>query len=77
MLGFPCFSLADSGFFNALRAKKLKKLVLLAARVAGCAKRPRTLLLSDTAFGGAEAWNQANRNPNTDLGFTQTIAKLS
>ena len=36
MLGFPWISLADSGLFNGLRAKKTKFLAALTTRVSGC-----------------------------------------
>jgi hypothetical protein len=51
-LAFPWISLAELGLFNALRRIQIKKSYFLATRVLGCAKRPRTLLLSVTAFGG-------------------------
>jgi hypothetical protein len=40
------------GLFNALRRIQIKKSYFLATRVLGCAKPPRTLLFSVTAFDG-------------------------
>jgi hypothetical protein len=66
-LAFPWISLADFGLFNGLRRIQIKKSYFLATRVLGCAKRPRTLLLSDTAFGGRRPRIWPTENNSTGL----------
>jgi hypothetical protein len=41
-LGFPWIPLAESGLFNELREKKIKKIPLPLTRVSGCGQTPET-----------------------------------
>jgi hypothetical protein len=56
MLGFPWISLADSGLFNGLRAKKIKFSLALTTRVSGCVLTwPQTLSRSFSPCFGLAA----------------------
>jgi hypothetical protein len=82
MLGFPWISLADSGLFNGLRAKKIKFSLALTTRVSGCVltglKRFPVLVPSLHASAlprpfAARPFSGGQRQDSIGLGFRKGI----
>jgi hypothetical protein len=65
------------GLFNALRRIQIKKSYFLATRVLGCAKRPRTLLFSVTAFGGLRLESVEQKTITRTYDFRKQLPRRS